>query len=305
MTNIFTILKRITKSGFNNFWRNGWLSTATVSVLSVTLFMILGLIMVSVLTESLITDLKSRVDVSVYFTKDTKEADILNMKNDILVLGEVKSVDYISEDDALLEFREKHSENEIIIQSLDALQENPLEASLNIKAKDPSQFEGIVATLEKDQYKDMVNKINYYENKEIIDKLSSFISSIRKVGFSISIVLVIIAFLVAFNTIRITIFTMREEIGVMKLVGATNWFVRGPFVVEGLLYGLVSSLVTIVLVLPMLFFSSPLIANFFSGVNLFEYFVGNIFQIWLILFAVGSGIGVLGSLIAMQKYLKV
>ncbi len=293
------------KAGISNFWRNGWLSTATVAVLSVTLFMILSLIMISVITETLIANLQSKVDVSIYFKKDAKEADILNMKNDILVLNEVKSAEYISEDDALFEFREKHSENEIIIQSLDALEENPLEASLNIKAKDPSLFGSIVATLEKEQYKEIVNKINYYENKGIIDALGVLISTIRKVGFGISVILVIIAFLVAFNTIRITIYTMREEIGIMKLVGAGNWFVRGPFVIEGLLYGLTSSLATIIIATPILFFSAPYIKDFFPGIDLFSYFNGNIFQIWLILFVISGTIGSLGSLIAMQKYLKV
>ncbi|MBI3671685.1 ABC transporter permease [Candidatus Azambacteria bacterium] len=305
MQNILTIFKRIVKSGVNNFIRNGWLSTATVSVLSITLFMILGLILVSVATETLIGDLKSRVDVSVYFKKDAKEPDILSMKNDVLALAEVKSATYISEDDALLEFREKHSGNEIIIQSLDALEDNPLEASLNIKAKDPSQFGSIVATLEKEQYKGIVSKINYYENKGIIDKLGVLISTIRKVGFGISAVLVVIALLVAFNTIRITIYTMREEIGVMKLVGASNWFVRGPFIVEGLLYGLTSSVATILLALPVILFSSPYIKSFFPGVDLISYFTSNLLQVWLILFVISGMIGSLGSLIAMQKYLKV
>ena len=305
MQNVFTLIKRITKTGLNNFIRNGWLSTATVSVLSITLFMIFGLIMISVLTESLIKDLQSRVDVSVYFNKDTKEPDILNMKNDLLVLNEVKSVDYTSEDDALVEFRERYSENEIIIQSLDALEENPLEASLNIKAKDPDQFESIVVVMEKEDYAELVSKISYYENKDIIDKLGSLISSIRTVGFSISVVLVVIAFLVSFNTIRITIYTMREEIGVMKLVGATNWFVRGPFIIEGLLYGIVSSLATVLIAIPILLISAPYVANFFPGIDLFEYFRANAFQIWLILFAIAGTIGALGSLIAMQKYLKV
>ena len=305
MTNIFTLFKRITKTGLSNFFRNGWLSMATVSVLVVALFMILGLMMVSVLTESVVLNLQNRVDVSVFLKKDVKESDALKMQNDLLSLAIVKSVDYTSEEDALAAFRENFSDNDVILQSLDFIEENPLESSLNIKAKDPNEFGQIVSFLEKKEYEEIVNKINYYENEDMINNLNSLVSMIRKVGVSTSLILTIVALLVAFNTIRITIYTMKDEIGIMKLVGATNWFIRGPFIIEGIFYGFASSLIVILLTLPMLYFSSPSIESFFYGVNLFSYFQENIFQIWLILFAVGGTIGSVGSLIAMQKYLKV
>jgi cell division transport system permease protein len=306
MENKFIALRRIVKAGFNNFWRNGWLTAATVSVLIITLFMIFSLVMVSVLTEAVVLNLQNRVDVSIYFTKDAKEPDILQIKTDLLAMKEVKSAEYISEDDALINFREKHSDNEIIIQSLDALEDNPLEASINIKANEPDQFKTIVDFLEsKEEFKTITDKINYYENQEIISRLDTLVSSIRKIGFTATAILSLVAFLVAFNTIRITIFTMKNEIGIMKLVGAGNWFVRGPFVIEGVLYGIVSSFLTMILALPMLYISSPYIAGFFSGVDLFDYVRSNFIQIWLILLFIGSVIGSLGSVIAMQRYLKV
>ena len=305
MTNIFVSLRRIVKTGFTNFWRNGWLSAATVSVLTITLFMVFSLIMLSVLTEALIIDIQNRVDVSVYLKKDVKSADALSLRNDILALPEVKIAEYTSEEDALIAFREKHSENEIIIQSLEALEENPLESNISIKVQDPSQFKKVVDFVEKEEYADIVNKVNFYENEEIINRLQTLISSIRKIGISISFVLLLIAFLVAFNTIRITIFTMKGEIGIMKLVGAGNWFVRGPFVIEGALYGVASSILTVLIAWPILFFSSPYIAGFFSGADLLQYFKDNFLQIWLILLVIGSTVGSLGSLIAMQRYLKV
>ncbi len=305
MKNIFTVFKRVIKAGIINFFRNGWLSTATVSILTIALFVILSLILVSVLTESVVLNLKNRVDVSVFLKKDIKESDALKIKNDLLSLSIVKSVDYVSEEDALIAFRESFSDNDVILQSLDFIEDNPLEASLNIKANDPSKFSEIVNFLEREEYSEFINKINYYENEDMINNLNSLISTIRKVGFSVSFVLAIIAFLVAFNTIRITIYTMKDEIGIMKLVGATNWFVRGPFIVEGLFYGLVSSVTAVLLALPILFFSAPSIENFFYGVDLLTYFKDNIITIWLILFAIGGVIGSLGSLIAMQKYLKV
>jgi len=305
MTNFFVPFKRITKAGFSNFWRNGWLSAATVSVLSITLFMVLSLIMMSVLTEAVVVDIQNRVDVSVFLKKDTKNADALALRNDLLALPEVKTALYTSEEDALIEFREKHSENEIIIQSLEALDENPLESSIRIKAQDPSQFNGIVDFVEKEEYTEIVNKVDFRDNEELINRLQTLISSIRKIGLSASMVLILIAFLVAFNTIRITIFTMKGEIGIMKLVGAGNWFVRGPFIVEGALYGITSSILTVLVALPMLFFSSPYIEGFFSGADLFQYFMDNFLQVWMILLVIGATVGSFGSLIAMQRYLKV
>ncbi len=305
MKNIFVPLKRISKTAFTNFWRNGWLSAATISVLTITLFMILSLILVSVLTETLVLDIKNRADVSVYFKKDVKSADALSLRNDLLALPEVKTAVYTSEEDALINFREKYSDNKDVIDALETLDENPLSAIINIKAKDPSQFEKIANFVEKEKYSSIVEKIGYRDNKEIIDKIQTLVSSIRTIGFSVSFVLVLIAFLVAFNTIRITIFTMKDQIGIMKLVGASNWFVRGPFVVEGALYGFASSILTVLIALPILYFSSPYIEGFFLGADLFQYFMDNFLQIWLILLVLGSSVGSLGSVVAMQRYLKV
>ncbi len=299
-------LKRVIKTGVNNFFRNGWLSATTTSVLSVVLFIVLGLILLSVVLDASLNELKNRVDISVYFKKGTAQEDILSAREYLLSLPEVKEVEYISEDKALVIFREKHKNDETILESLDVIGENPLEASLNIKAKNPSQFKIIVNKIESNEkIKPLIKKINYYENKQLIDKLNNLILSIKKGGFFLSLVMLIIAFLVAFNTIRITIYTMRDEIGVMKLVGAANWFIRAPFLVEGILYGLASSIATILIALPVLYFSNSFLSSFFVGVDVFDYYLSNIFQIWLILFLIGGAVSILGSVVSMQKYLKV
>lgn len=305
MKHHITSAKRILKAGFNNFIRNGLLSTATISVLSVTLFIILSLILVFVLTEALILNLQNRVDVSVYFKKDIKEENILQVRNDLLAIDQVKSVDYISEDNALIDFRDKHTENAIVLQSLDIIEENPFSASLNVKVKDTTQFSSVVGFLEKDNYKELIDKVNYYENEELINNLNAVVTAIRKVGFAASAVLAVIAFLVAFNTIRITIYTSKDEINIMKLVGAANLFIRGPFFIEGALHGFISSVVAILIAYPILLFASPHIEGFFPGADIFSYFTDNLIKMWLILFFIGAFLGSLGSLVAMQKYLKI
>lgn len=302
---MLTIFKRVFLVGFQNFWRNGWLSATTVSVMGLVLAMILSLLMISVLTEAVVEHLQNQIDISVYFKPKTGEPDILQIKNNLLALKEVKAVEYVSEDDALSKFKERHKSDTIISQVLGELGTNPLEASLNIKAKSPDQFASIAQFLEKKEYTPFISKANYYENQETINRLTSVISAIRKTGFFITFALSIVAVLVALNTIRIAIYTLKDEITIMKLVGATNWFIRGPFLVEGFLYGIISATFTIVVFYPIMFLVSPSVERFFPGSDLFLYFQTNVVTLWIILLLCGIFLGVVGSMIAIRKYLKI
>ena len=168
-----------------------------------------------------------------------------------------------------------------------------------------AQFPAVVSFLERSEYQAIVSKVNYYENKDVIMRLTAAISAIRKGGAALSIILGVIAGLVAFNTIRITIYTLKDEIGIMKLVGATNWFVRGPFLIAGALYGVVASLVTMFVFYPLVFALSPAMSRFFPGADLLVYFQHNFLALWLILLSVGVVLSVAGSVIAIGKYLKI
>ncbi len=269
------------------------------------LSMILGLLLLSVLTEAVIGNLQDKIDVSAYFKPQTPEEEILKVKNDLSGLAEVRNVEYVSEEQALESFRERHRDNPVIAQALAELDTNPLEASLNIKANESEQFPAIVSFLERIEYAEMVSKVNYYENKETIERLGAVVSAIRRAGGAVAVALSLIAMLVAFNTIRIAIYTLKEEVGIMKLVGGTNWFVRGPFLVEGFLYGLVSSFLAVALFYPLMFALTPSLSRFFPGANLLDYFLANFVTLWLVLFAIGAFIGVFGSAIAIRKYLRV
>lgn len=302
---MFTSFKRVFLVGFQNFWRNGWLSVTTASVMVLVLSMILSLLMISVLTEAVVQHLQNQIDISVYFKQKTDEADILGVKNNLIALKEVKSVEYVSESEALAKFKDKHKSDTIISQVLGELDSNPLEASLNIKAKSPDQFSQIAQFLDDEKYAPFVSKVNYYENQSTIDRLTGVISAIRKIGFSITLALSVIAVLVALNTIRIAIYTLKEEIGIMKLVGATNWFIRGPFLVEGVLYGFVSATATIIVFYPIMFLISPAVDSFFPGSDLFLYFQSNMLTLWFIVLLCGIMLGVFGSMIAIRKYLKI
>ena len=191
------------------------------------------------------------------------------------------------------------------MQSLQELDGNPLEASLNIKAQTASQYESIVGFFEGGKYDKIIDKINYLENKAVITRLSSITKTIRQVGFVALIILAALAILVSFNTVRLTIYSARKEIKVMKLVGASNWFVRGPFIVEGALYGLIAAFITLIIMYPLLWYLSPKITTYLPGSDLLFFFQANFFSLLLLQIGMGIGLGMASSWVAVKRYLDV
>jgi cell division transport system permease protein len=189
------------------------------------------------------------------------------------------------------------------------LGDNPLGASLNIKAKEPSEYEGIANFLNEGNILDnggqkIIDKINYFENKTTIDRLAKIINAVDRLGLTFALALVIVSIIITFNTVRLSIYISREEISVMQLVGASKNYVRGPFVVTGVLVGLVSAVITLGLFFPVSYFLGGITENFFIGLNVFDYLIKNLFQIILIIVGSGVGIGAISSFLAVRKYLK-
>jgi len=301
---MLTSIKRIIKSGWLSFWRNKWLSSSAVSMMSLAILGLTSLLMINVLVNSLTTNLEDKIDISVYFNLDTAEKDIINLRGDLIKLSEVKSIEYVSTEEALERFKEKHQENEVLMQSLGELSNNPLEASLNIKAQQASQYETIVSFFSQGDYDDIVDKINYLENKAVIARLTSITGGIRQVGFIVLSILAILAVLVSFNTIRLTIYSSRKEIKVMRLVGASNWFVRGPFVVEGALYGVIATLISFLILFPLIWYISPKITTYLPGTDLFYFYQTNFIALFMLQIAVGVALGTASSLVAIRRYLN-
>lgn len=292
-----------------NFWRNGWVSLATVLIAVITLFSIGSLIFARAILDSTLSQIQDKVDVSVYFKTDADEDDISALKNKLEKLGEVKGVEYLSREQALENFKERHKDNALIMQSLEELGDNPLGAVLNIKANETSQYESIAKFLEDSSgvsaESSIIDKINYYQNRVVIDRLAKILDSTKKLGVSISIVLVIIFLLVTFNTIRLAIYSSREEIGIMRLVGASGKFVSGPFVVEGIIHGIIASIITIGLFYPFTLWLGKATQNFFGGINIFQYYISNFVQLLVILLATGIVLGAISSFVAVRRYLRV
>lgn len=296
--------QRIIKSGAISFWRNIWLSTAAVAIMVLNLFVISSFLLGNVVADSLLNSLENKIDISVYFKQDTEEKDILSVKSELMSLGEIKDVDYVSADEALSQFKERHKGNSILLQSLEEVGDNPFEAALSVKTKQASQYEAVSLFLENGKYKNLIDGVDFRQNQAMINKLTYIVDSSRKVGVVVSLTFIFIAVLVTFNTIRLAIFSAKEEISVMRLVGASNWFIQGPFMVEGILYGLAASLVTMLIFAPILSNAAPYLYDFTQSVDIWQYFKDNFWAIAALQTAIGVSLGTLSSFIAIRRYLK-
>lgn len=306
---LLTKIKRTIKSGLISFWRNGSVSLASVLIMTVTLTVISMIVFSGVVLSSTLETIKGKVDINVYFVKEATESQVLVVAEQLRKLPEVATVEYISKKQAYDMFRERHQDEEATLQALNEIGENPLPASINIKAKDPSQYDGIVNYLKQRDTNttdaDIIDKINYAKNKQAIDSLSRIINASNKLGVLIAIFFAIVSILITFNTIRLAIYIFREEISVMRLVGASEAYIRGPFVTVGILYGLVSAIVTILILLPLTHSAGVWTEKLGTGMNLFSYYQDNLAMIILSLVVVGSALGAVSSYLAIRRYIKV
>jgi cell division transport system permease protein len=305
---MWTSIKRIAKAGFVNFWRNGFVSLASLSVMTVTLLVIGVTIFFSALLNSSLIQLKNKVDINVYFITSAEESDILSFKKDIEALPEVKSVEYLSRDDVLAQFKEKHTDDELILQAFDQLGDNPLGATFNINAKDPAQYESIAKFIEDKAAgsTSIVRKVSYHgDKKEAIDSLSNFIASSKRIGSLIITLFMLISVLITFNTIQLVIYSSREEISVMRLVGASTTYIRGPFMITGLMYGLFAGLFALLLLYGIALYIGPSTTLFFGGVNLATYYLQNFAMVCATIVGGGVVLGAISSFLAVRRYLTI
>ena len=303
-----TELKRIIKAGFVNFTRGGLVSFAAVLISTITLSVITGIVLLQAVLYFSLNVIKEKVDVTIYFTVGAPEEKIMLFKSSLEKLPEVKEISYTSSKEALELFRARHSSDYPTIAALDEIGTNPLGAYLNVKAKEISQYESIANFMKGDSAMvlgsvNIIDKINYHQNKLVIERLSTIISGAQKLGFLITLILIIISIIITFNTIRLTIFISKEEIGVMRLVGASKMRVRGPFMIEGAIYGVVATLVTLLLFWPITAWLGHNMTNFL-GLDLYDYYISNFFQIFAIVLVSGIILGGISSMLAIRRYLN-
>jgi len=302
------LTKRMLVSGWKNFARGGAVSAATVLIMTVTLAIISSLIFLSALLSFTLGAIKDKVDVSVYFVTTASENEILAVKDQLEQLPQVSDVAYTSAADALIAFRARHANDQLTLQALDELGDNPLDASLSVRAKDTSEYESIVRFLEASPAlsasgSSIVDRINYAQNKEVIDRLSLAIQATREIGFAVVILFAIASILIAFATIRLAIYTAKDEVAVMRLVGASNMYIQGPFIVTGVITGLIAALLVLLLLWPTTWYAGAKTEGWFGGFNIASYYGDNLAFIFAILICSGIMLGAVASVFAIRKYL--
>ncbi|HEY4522274.1 MAG TPA: permease-like cell division protein FtsX [Candidatus Paceibacterota bacterium] len=301
--------KRVTRYGIAGFVRNGFVSLAAVLIMTITLSVVTGLIIASAALNSTLTELTNKVDVTVYFQLNATDEQIADIRRSLEGLPEVASVNYVTREQALADFRERHKNDQLTLQALDELGDNPFGASLEIRAKETSQYENIATYLNAQQEAQTavgasIDKVNFFQNKTAIDRLTAIIDTSRNLGLAVALVLGLASILISFNTIRLAIYTTRDEIGVMNLVGASRWYVRGPFMIAGVLYGAVAGVAVLLLFYPVTFWLGPGSERFLGSFNVFQYFTDNFPILFLIVMGSGIALGVLSSYLAVRRYLR-
>lgn len=304
-----TFLKRIIKGGATSFVRSGSVSFATVLIMTVTLVIVGSLIFISAILSSTLLNIQNKVDVNVYFTTDAPTSDIFAVKQGLESLPQVASVTYTSREQALEDFKERHAQDQLTLQALQELGDNPLEGSLSIKAHDPSQYEGIVSYLTTSQQTggagSTIDRINYLQNKNVIDRLTLAIQATERAGIAIVLLFALASLIIALATIRLAIYTAREEIAVMRLVGASNMYIRGPFIVAGIIAGGLAAFIALILFYPLTWYAGNALSAWLGGFNLFTYYFHNFPLIFLILVGTGVFLGALASWIGVRRYLTI
>lgn len=306
---MFTGIRRVVRAGFVGFWRSAYVSLASIFVMMVALFVIGATMLIEQLLTSSLSTLQSKVDINVYFEPSAPQEEIDAVRKAVAALPDVAQVTYLSREDALQRYRERYQNNEIAMQALNELGENPLGATIAIQARETSQYESIARFLEEQRTQTaaqnpIIEDINYARNKESIDTLTSIIAAVERASFITMVVLLIAAVLISFNTIRLAIYTSREEIGIMRLVGASNTFIRGPFMLQGIMYGVISGVLALLILYPVLVWLGPRTELYFE-LNLFAYFISNFTYFFATLVGIGVAIGLVSSTLAVARYLRV
>lgn len=298
-------LVRTFQEGLDNFRRNGWLSFATVSVLAISLYIISVTAILGVTANIVLQNIQDKINVSVYFNPDVEENAILEIKNKLVGYQEIKSIEYVSKDQALEQFKKLGDNNPSILQALEELGDNPLLASLVIKANSPDQYDIITKSISGSTFSGSVSRIDFEENRDAIGRLTSIINLVEKIGLTLGIVFVFIGILITFNAIRLTMYAHKQEFEIMRLVGASNLYIRMPFIFEGIFYGISSAIIVMIALLATSKFLAPITEGSISGGDIFSFYLSNFFIILGALLLSGILLGTLSGFIAIRRYLKI
>lgn len=303
----FLSIIRVFKFAIQNFFRNFWLSFITVTIFALTLITVNAILIMNVMADAALKSVEEKVEVSVYFTPEASEDLVKSVQGYLLGLGQVRDVQFVSAEDSLDIFRQRHEDNPVILASLEEIDGNPFGHALIVSARSPDDFDFILESVETPEFSPYIKETDKTDYQTIIANIKKLSGRVRIGGIVLAGFFTLVAILIIFNTIRVAIYVHRDEIGIMKLVGANDWFVRGPFLLEAIFYGIVATVIVGSLVFLSLGALDPWIAVYFGDVNisLREYFIENGLWIFGAQLVALSLLSLLTTMFAMRRYLRV
>ncbi|MDD4358550.1 MAG: permease-like cell division protein FtsX [Candidatus Pacebacteria bacterium] len=298
------MFNRVFKNGWFNFIRQGSLSFGTTFALFLALVVGVGLFIFNGLIDYAIEEVEGQVDVSIFFKEEVSKEAIMVFKDELEGLDQVKSVFFVSKEQAYESFVQNH-EDDIYIEALKIIEVNPFLPSIRITAKDPSEYAAISEFIDsKEDIEDLIYKMDDFRREEAIQKIESLSANVKTLGMFLIVVFSFLAFLTTFNTIRLTIFSQRKEIEIMKLVGASNSFIRNPYIVQGMLCGILAAILSFSIILGLLFLLNDSLINFLMGFDVYSYYLSNIWTILIGQILIGILLALISSYIAVTRYLR-
>jgi cell division transport system permease protein len=290
-----------------NFRRNWVMSLGAVITIYLSLLLVGVFLALSVIVGGMVSSVESKVSIQIFIKDGAAATDVQALQGMLSSDPDVQSVQYTTKDQALQKFKQDMKQSPEIIQQLEG---NPLPASLDVTLKDPHKVESMVAKIKAnptflkiaDRPDNPEQSLKY--GQQVVDKLFAFTNVVRLVGGAFILMLAVVSLIFINNTIRLAIYARRKEISIMRLVGASNWFIRTPFLLEGVIQAVLGALLAILtiilmqaLILPKLGAAVPFLPVTVDG--------GATAQISLMLVVAGVFIGLLGSTLALRRYLKV
>ncbi|MBT4722507.1 FtsX-like permease family protein [Candidatus Falkowbacteria bacterium] len=298
---------RALKFAFQDFARNIWLSLVTITVLVLALLSVNILVSLDAISDSVVQSVEDKVDVSVFFNQDVEPETINNFTQKINNMSEVEEAIFISKEDALVSFKEKHKDDPKILEAIDEVEKNPLLDALIIRAKDVNDYNQILGVLKLEENQEIIKYQNYTDHEKIIAGVEMISNKVEKISIALTMIFVFIAILIVYNAIRVTIYTHKEEIAVMKLVGASNSFVKWPFLLEGVIYSVFSTVFAFLLLYIIFGAVGPYLSDFLEAYNfdLIKYYNSHFAFIFLSQLIGVIILNVISSAVAVGKYLRV
>jgi cell division transport system permease protein len=300
-------LFRILKFAVQDFVRNFWLSLVTITVLLLALFSVNILIGLNAVSDAVIQSVEEKVDINILLVKEATDADVDNFETFLSNIDGISSIEYLSADEVYDEFRESSKDKPDVQAALEEVTENPFNDTFVIQAEETSNYSQIIQDIQSSEYEQLVDNKDFADPQKIIAYVENVTDKVERFGVLLTLIFAVIAFLIVFNTIRVTIYTHKDEIGVMRLVGATNWFIRTPYLIEGVLYALIALGLNILLLYTVLNVIQPYMVAFLEnyGLDLVAYFNANFVPIFGLELLIIILLNVISSGFAIRRYLKV